>query len=103
MTCLTAGWALQASSTVNARYLHQGGRWWATTGLYDFRNRHLSPTLGRWLQVDPLGLAAGDPNLYRYVGNSPVNARDLLGTWLITENATAARASALSQENLIIA
>ena len=32
-------------------YLHQGGRFDATTGLYDFRNRDYSPALGRWMQV----------------------------------------------------
>jgi hypothetical protein len=34
---------------------------------------------GRWLSEDPIGFAAGDANLYRYVGNGPVNATDPLG------------------------
>ena len=29
-----------------------------------------SPTLGRWLQNDPIGFQAGDQNLYRFVGNN---------------------------------
>jgi hypothetical protein len=34
-----------------------------------------SPTLGRFLQVDPIGYDGG-ANLYAYVGNDPVNAVD---------------------------
>ena len=53
-------------------HLHQGGRFDAATGLYDFRNRPYSPSLGRWPQVDPLGFGAGDTNLYRAYAGSPV-------------------------------
>ncbi len=38
-----------------------------------------SPNLGRWLQQDPTGYAAGDSNLYRYVGNAPTRAMDPSG------------------------
>ena len=41
------------------------------TGLYFNRARYLDPTTGRWTTQDPLGFAAGDANLYRYVGNVP--------------------------------
>jgi len=34
----------------------------------------------RWLQRDPIDAASGDPNLYRYCGNDPVNYRDPTGT-----------------------
>ncbi len=37
------------------------------------------PTIGRWISEDPIGFAGGDPNLYRYVGNSPTNATDPSG------------------------
>src|SRR5262249_35052989 len=37
------------------------------------------PYTGRFLQVDMLGFAAGDPNLFRYVGNSPTNFTDPSG------------------------
>jgi RHS repeat-associated protein len=37
------------------------------------------PSIGRFISEDPLGFEAGDPNLYRYVGNSPTNATDPLG------------------------
>ncbi|MDT8442394.1 MAG: RHS repeat-associated core domain-containing protein [Desulfuromonadales bacterium] len=43
-----------------------------------FRNRHYDQRTGRWLQEDPLGLAAGT-NLYSYVGNDPVSYIDPFG------------------------
>jgi hypothetical protein len=41
--------------------------------------RDYSPTLGRFTANDPLGFAAGDVNLYRYVGNGPTGRRDPSG------------------------
>ncbi len=38
-----------------------------------------TPNLGRWLQVDPIGLDAGDMNLYRMEGDNPMNATDPSG------------------------
>jgi hypothetical protein len=37
------------------------------------------PTIGRFLQRDSPGVASSDPNLYRYVGNSPTNFDDPTG------------------------
>ncbi len=34
------------------------------------------PSIGRWLEEDPLGFEAGDANLYRYVGNGPTTSVD---------------------------
>ncbi len=41
--------------------------------------REYDPRTGRWLQKDPIGTAAGDPNLYLYCGNDPVNFADTDG------------------------
>jgi RHS repeat-associated protein len=63
-------------------YLHQGGRYTRfddLSGLYNFRYRDLSPTLGRWLEQDPIGYVAGDNDLYGYVLDGPVNASDAAG------------------------
>ena len=46
-----------------------------TNGLYYYRARMYSPTLGRFLQVDPIGTRGG-VNLYGYVSNDPLNATD---------------------------
>jgi RHS repeat-associated protein len=43
------------------------------------RNRYYSTSSGRFISQDPIGFNAGDENLYRYVGNSPTNARDPSG------------------------
>ena len=53
------------------------------TGLYDYRARWYDPEVGRFASEDPLGFAAGDANLYRYVGNSPIDYVDPSGmSWL---------------------
>jgi RHS repeat-associated protein len=76
---LTPTWGVRSSSAYNWVYLFQGERYDPTTGLYNFRNRDLSPSLMRWLQNDPEGFTAGDANLYRGEGNNPVNSQDPMG------------------------
>jgi len=45
------------------------------SGLNYYRARYYDPTLGRFVQRDPLGYVAG-PSLYAYVSSSPQNATD---------------------------
>jgi RHS repeat-associated protein len=52
------------------------------TGLDYNRTRYYNPTFGRFISEDPMGFAAGDPNLYGYVGNSPVTFTDPSGMFL---------------------
>ncbi len=52
-----------------------GYRYDPETELYYVRNRTYSPVLGRWLQRDPIGYAAG-VNLYEYVGGNPTVSLD---------------------------
>lgn len=42
------------------------------TGLYFMRNRYYDAGLGRFVQVDPIGVSAGDVNRYRYCENIPM-------------------------------
>jgi len=41
--------------------------------------REYDPRTARWLQRDPIGIAAGHPNVYLYCGNNPLNAADPYG------------------------
>ena len=59
-------------------YLFTGRRWDAEISLYYYRARHYSPTLGRWLQRDPLGYADG-ASLYGYGASNPVRFVDPWG------------------------
>jgi RHS repeat-associated protein len=80
VTILDADWTERSSGSQFAwLYLHQGGRFDTTNGLYHFRHRDYSPTLGRWTSLDPLGYEAGDVNLFRYVFNAPTVFTDPSG------------------------
>jgi RHS repeat-associated protein len=48
-------------------------------GLYNYGHRWYDPATGRFASEDPSGFAAGDANLYRYVGNDPLNNTDPTG------------------------
>jgi len=48
------------------------------SGLYYYRARMYSPSLGRFLQVDPIGYDGG-MNLYAYVNDDPLNRTDPSG------------------------
>ena len=50
----------------------------AASGLIDFGLRFYSPSMGRWINRDPLG-EEGGVNLYAMVGNDPINGVDEYG------------------------
>jgi len=81
------------------------GQWFQLeNGLAYNWHRHYDPTIGRYLQSDPLGLTAllsDGPSIYGYVGQSPLVVTDFEGTqWLQaiqgTVRACAANATCVS-------
>ena len=67
-----------ASASLASEFGFTGQLWLPSVQLYYFKARMYSPQLGRFMQRDPLGYAAG-LNLYAYAGGDPVNARDPSG------------------------
>ncbi len=47
--------------------------------MYYDRARYYSPVTGTFVSLDPSGFRSGDVNLFRYVGNSPVDSTDPTG------------------------
>ena len=66
------------SGTVSSNPLQYTGRENEGNGLYFYRARYYSPMLGRFINEDPSGFAAGI-NPYRYVLNNPLMYRDPSG------------------------
>ncbi len=50
------------------------------TQLQNNLNGWYDASVGRWLSEDPIGFAAGDGNLYRYVGNATLQIVDPAGS-----------------------
>jgi RHS repeat-associated protein len=65
-------------SANTGRFQYTGQMWLPELGMYYYKARIYSPTLGRFLQTDPIG-AVDSPNLYQYVLNDSVNLVDPLG------------------------
>jgi RHS repeat-associated protein len=81
-------------SSNTGRFQYTGQTWLPELGMYYYKARIYSPTLGRFLQTDPIGLDGG-MSLYAYVGNNPTNRRDPNGKQALVGCAIGAGISAL--------
>jgi len=62
----------QTDASAGDRFTFTGRELDAELDLYYYRARYYDAQLGHFVSQDPLEFAAGDANLYRYVGNNPI-------------------------------
>ena len=65
-------------SLIGNPYRFTGREYDEESGIYHYRARAYSPTIGRFLQRDPIGNVDSE-NLYQYTLNNPINATDPSG------------------------
>jgi len=75
----------ESNPAAGDRFRFTGREFDAATGQYYYRARYYDGRIGRFTSEDPLGVAAGDKNLYRYVLNRPTAATDPTGLWSLWE------------------
>jgi RHS repeat-associated protein len=73
-------WTQADPTQVTNRFLFKGREWLDGLNIYDFRARAYSPSLGRFMQLDPARQSGGN-NLYTFCNNNPVTGMDPTGLY----------------------
>ncbi|MDP1638231.1 MAG: RHS repeat-associated core domain-containing protein [Candidatus Nitrotoga sp.] len=76
-------------TTAPNRFGYTGQQYIAGLGLYYYKVKWYSPTMGRFLETDPIGYGDG-VNWYAYVGNIQVNRKDSTGFYWFQQDWQAA-------------
>src|SRR5579885_2902806 len=79
LTYFDYGNPTETNASYGDQFKYTGQQYDPETGLQYQQARYCNAALGRWISQDPMGFGAGDPNLYRYVSNSPMDATDPSG------------------------
>ena len=73
------GNTIYESNAENVKYRFSSKEWDSVAQLYYYGFRYYNPAHGIWTTKDPLGISAGDLNVYRMVYNNPVGFVDVYG------------------------
>jgi RHS repeat-associated protein len=82
-----ANTSASTSDLNGGRFQYTGQLWLPEVGLYSYKARMYSPTLGRFMQTDPNGYQS-DINWYAYVKNDPINGTDPSGMATVIQPTT---------------
>ncbi len=82
-------------SIYHNRFMFTGREYVETFGIYEYRNRAYHPALGRFMSEDPKLFDSKDYNLFRYVGNDPLDRVDPMGLYFGVDDAILAGGGSL--------